>query len=406
MKLLFLSSLYPPMTKGGGELSTHYLAQGLTTRGHEVQVIAEGTTKERTTVDGVAVHRVPLPLTAKPLLEQRHARKMAAALKAEVGDLAHYDVIHAHDFRTAQILSELDVPHAVVTARDYAQICGTTNNMLASGMPGDCCRWSTIFTNNTRVVEASLLRKPFRVWQYKYNLSYRLSSFRKFKHQIFISHAQQKEIAKKQNLDGIHTAVIYNPVSSDYLNQPLASGNLKSVLYVGTVEFYKGVELLLHAWQELIREIPDLKLTIVGDGAQRIYYEEFIKQNGLAENVMFTGRVAWDALRTHYDEAGVIVAPHLWIEPFGRTVVEAMARGKVVVAANVGGPAEILKDNETGLLFERGSVEALITRLRQVLTMEVSRKEHIQLSAHAWAKNNLTIDTIAQQYENFYTSLQ
>lgn len=405
MKLLFLSGFYPPLTKGGGELSTHYIAQALVKRGHMVRVITGGDTQEEQIVDGVSVLRLPLPFTAKPLFEKRWSKRMARKLKNAVPDMQQYDIIHAHDFRMAQILSELKLPPSIVTARDYAQICGTTNHLLADGEVGDCCSLKNVFSNNPRVNEASVLRKPFRIWQYAYNRRYRLKSFRCFQHQIFISKAQRDLIGTLQDLSSAQTHIIYNPVLENYLKPTSVKAVPLNVLYVGRVEFYKGVGLLLRAWKTISKEFPQAHLKIVGDGAQRREYQQFVERERLQYSVSFTGHVPFNQLIGTYDQASVVVAPHLWVEPFGRAVVEAMARGKVVVAANAGGPSEVIKNNVTGFLFERGSAKDLITKLRASLIMNDVARRDMQEEAREWVSANLNPTRIAAQYESVYRTL-
>lgn len=399
MKILFLSGLYPPHTKGGGEVSTHYIARGLRSRGHDVHVITGGKRSSEAMVDGVPVRRLPLPFTAKPLLEQWHSRRLAVGL-AEAIDPATFDIIHAHDFRTALALAELGWKNGMATARDYAQVCGTTNNILWDG--SRCtCSWSDIWRNH-RVVEASWARKPFRIWQYLYNISYRKAAFRALPAQIFISRAQKEEIAAQQDLAGQLTQVIYNPVPESYLNGAPVDPVKGTVLYVGTVEMYKGVGLLIQAWQRVAKDLPNAHLRIVGEGAQRAEYERLVQKLGLQYRVTFSGRVAHDQLRRRYDEAHVVVAPHMWIEPFGRTVAEAMARGRVVVTADAGGPAEMIQDEVNGLLFARGSRKALELRLKEALRLPTLKRLEMQRAARQWVSEHLTVDRIAREHEEFY----
>lgn len=403
MKLLFLSALYPPHTKGGGELSTHYIAQGLIQRDHDVTVITSGEKHEQVELDGVKVIRIPQSFTAKPLFEQRHAQRLAQALQTIIDEQGPVDVIHAHDFRMAQILSELPYTNTIVTARDYAQICGSTNAMLANG--NLCtCSWSDVWYNH-RVVEASFPRNMFRVWQYMFNIDYRKTSFRKFKHQIFISHAQQELIAKLQDLSQTKTHVIYNPISQTYVDIPVTEAKTRDLLYVGTVESYKGVGLLIKAFHNLAPQFPEVQLKIVGEGADRAKYEQLVASYGLQYRVNFTGRVAWDKLLPLYDAAAIVVAPHRWVEPFGRTVIEGMARGRIVVTADHGGPAELIQPNKTGYLFKKGSVDALTATLTQALQLRPWDIKEISRNAHTWVEHNLTADIIAQQHESVYREI-
>lgn len=390
MKMLFLSAYYPPLTRGGAEVSTSLLVAALQQRGHDVTVI---TSDEQ------------LPFTAKPLLEKRFGKRLAHQLaeRAKAGD---YDVVHAHDFRTALVLSELGWNNTVVTHRDYAAICGTTNEFLASGEPGDCCSWANLLVNNPRIKEASLLRKPFRMWQYKWNLPYRRAQFSSFPAHIFISKAQQEVIATRLDLSAKKTAVIYNPVPAEYLAAaPSVGPPAGGILYVGRVEFYKGVGLLLAAWREVVKKHSGAHLRIVGEGAQLAKYQRLVERWGLGYSVKFEGQLPQNRLQKVYDEASVVVAPHLWVEPFGRTVAEAMARGKVVVAANVGGPAELIQHGKTGFLFECGSREALVQQLTAALALPDPKRTLIGTAAREWTRQHLAPNVIAEQYEKFYREL-
>lgn len=390
MRILFLSALYPPHTRGGGELSTYYIAEGLKRLGHQLQVISASP---------------QLPFTAKPLFEKAWATRCAVALADELKKQKTFDVIHCHDFRTAQVVSLMNIPNAVVTVRDYAFICGSPNNLLADGSPCPGCEHLGTVLKNRAVVEAPLIRKPFRAWQYWHNIGFRKSSLRSFQHQIYISAAQREIIQSHIGSVAPHQAVIYNPVPDDYLReQPLRAVG-KTILYVGTVESYKGVGLLLDAFRTISSRSADVQLRIVGDGAQKKQYEQQVARWGLQYRVTFTGRVAYERMRALYDEAWLVVSPHIWHEPFGRTIIEAMARERVVVVARAGGPAELVQDGITGFLFERGSVEDLKKTLERALGLaEIDRRE-IQRAARTWVAEHVTSEQIARQYETFYNEL-
>lgn len=404
MKILFLSSYYPPQTRGGAELSTHYIARGLVARGHEVFVITEGKNSTET-LDSVHVRRLPAGLTQKPLFEKRAAKKAAAAIAKAISQET-YDIVHAHDFRSALALSHMNVGKTVVTLRDYAAIAGCTNNISADGTTEPGCKgWHEAFTCH-RVAEAAFPRNFFRAWQYVYNMPYRSRQLLGFHNQIYISAAQQAEIAKRHSLENKDTAVIYNPLPPEYLKPALARTTAGNIYYIGTVEMYKGVGLLLAAFQRLVKHNPNIHLTIVGDGGERVAYERQVALWGLQYHINFVGKVAWDRLQTYYDRADVVVAPHLWIEPFGRTVVEAMARGAIVVAAKAGGPGEIIQHGHTGWLFERGDRASLQETLQQALRMGRFEAAAMRQDAQKWVAKHLNIDEIARQHEEFYSNIK
>lgn len=405
MNILFLTSIYPPHTKGGGEQSTHLIAKALLRRGHAVHVVTSGSVDRKYSVEDVPVRSLPLPLATKPLFERRHSKHLARLFLNNMDDPTQYDIVHAHDFRTAMMVSELNLPSAVVTARDYAQICGCTNNILRNGSvnPG-CTRWNELFACH-RVAEAPLIRKPLRIAQYACNRNYRFASFRSFKYMIFISHSQQQEIAMRQNLEGITTSVIYNPVIENYEHSGLTLPEDRNIVYVGRVEMYKGVHVLLKAFRMIAGRFHDSTLTIVGDGAQRTAYEQEVRKWNLQTRIVFTGYRDQGELRSLYQRSLIAVAPHIWIEPFGRSVVDAMAIGSIVITSNVGGPAEIVRDGYTGFLVNRGSVNDLATAIARVLGMSKESLRKIQLAARDRVANTVSPGIIAHQHELFYEKI-
>jgi glycosyltransferase involved in cell wall biosynthesis len=249
------------------------------------------------------------------------------------------------------------------------------------------------------------LRKPFRFWQYAYNLGYRKRSLGSAARQIYISEAQRSEMARQIDLSEAVTKVIYNPVQIDFLDTPPRPGIDGNVLFIGTVEAYKGVGLLLTAWQAVSRARPQAKLKIVGEGAQRQEFEAMSERLGLQYSVLFTGRVQPARLKPLIDEAQVVVAPHIWVEPFGRTVIEAMARGKVVVAARRGGPAETISDEKTGFLCTPGSADSLAAALTRALALSRHERQELGEAARNWVAAKLSPDVIARQHEEFYRAV-
>jgi glycosyltransferase involved in cell wall biosynthesis len=256
------------------------------------------------------------------------------------------------------------------------------------------------------VAEAPLWRKPFRVWQYRFNIGYRLSAFRKIKHQVFISEAQREIITARQDMRGISSKVIYNPVGKDFIKEPVNIHKSNDFLFVGTLQKYKGVDLLLEAFKKVSNEYPHARLKIVGQGDTLERYQAFMARSGLTYRVEFLGRVDPHKIIEIYDQVGILVAPHIWAEPFGRTVVEAMSRGKIVIAADTGGPGEIIKNGVTGLLFKTGSVNDLERSLREVLEMPDIDRREISQAARGWVQHNLNSEKISRQYEEFYSKIR
>lgn len=391
MNITVLSGLYPPHSRGGGEVSTSLIVDGLRAHGHQVTVI---TNKE-------------LPgLTDKPLFEHRHTRRLANKLKSFEAIKA--DIVHAHDFRSGLVLAELiqmgavTPKNAYVTLRDYAAISGDTNNILSDGsIPKNPFSLSTAL-RSYRVKEASLPRKVGRFLQYALNVRYRNKALSSIPNRVYISHEQQ--VILSPHLHTQQEIVIHNPVPSEYIQEPTKQKNGTHVVYLGRLETYKGVGLLLNAWQEVVKAIPNARLSCVGTGAQEEEYKLYVQDNNLEQSIEFRSHVPHEEIRKLYDDADVIVSPHLWVEPFGRTIIEGLARGCLIVAANHGGPKEVLNMAGCGFLFERGSKEGLTEALIKALQLPKEERDTRALQGTTFVKANLAPDIIAQEYEKLYQS--
>jgi glycosyltransferase involved in cell wall biosynthesis len=398
MKIAFLSSRFPPDFIGGGEWSTKMIAEGMATLGHDVHVFCGAEKNAEEKINGVTVGRLSAlhGLWDKPLFEKKKSSVIAGELKKYLGK--EFDVVHAHDFRSALALAMLDLDNSFVTVRDFAPICGTTNNMWFDGKSCDGCSWGNVLLNCHRVKEASLPRKPFRVWQYKYNLSFRNDAYNKIVRHVYISNALKERVASRLHLPE-NNIVIPNPVGREWLGDVAAFPTIKNIVYAGTVEQYKGIGILLESFAKLRKDVSDVRLTIIGSGHVDKYHG-FAESIGIADAVNWTGKLPQNKVREYFDQSFVVVQPSIWEEPFGRTVIEAYARGRAVVASSIGGIKETFAEG-TGVLVKPGDVDELYLALKQI----VSNKENAQKMgalARNYVEQNFTAKIIAQKYVEFY----
>jgi glycosyltransferase involved in cell wall biosynthesis len=398
MKIAFLSSHFPPDFIGGGEWSTKMIAEGMAALGHDVHVFCGAEKDMEEKINGITIERVSAlhGLWDKPLFEKRKSSIMAKRLKEYLGK--EFDVVHAHDFRSALALSMLDLDNSFVTVRDFAPICGTTNNMLFNGKSCNGCYWRNVLLKCHRVKEASLPRKPFRVWQYKYNLDFRNHAYEKITRHVYISNALKNRVASRMSLPK-NSVVIPNPVGREWLGGVIDFPIAKNIVYAGTVEQYKGIGVLLEAFAKLRKDISDVKLTIIGSGHVE-NYRRFAESVGVDSAVNWTGKLPQDKVREYFDQAFVIVQPSIWEEPFGRTVIEAYARGRAVVASNIGGLKETFAEG-TGALVAPGNVNELYLALKKIIS-DRENAQKMGTLARSYVEQNFTAENIAKRYLDFY----
>jgi glycosyltransferase involved in cell wall biosynthesis len=165
------------------------------------------------------------------------------------------------------------------------------------------------------------------------------------------------------------------------------------VTTVGRIEPWKGQHVLVEAVPFILERHPDARIAIVGAGAvNKPEYELSLKARcrelGVTGNVLFTG------IRTDVPSilaaSDVLVLPSATPEPFGRTVVEAMAAGCPVVATAAGGPLETVLDGETGFLVPPNDPRALAEKVSFLLAHpEQARTMGLEGRRQAFARFSL-----------------
>jgi len=141
------------------------------------------------------------------------------------------------------------------------------------------------------------------------------------------------------------------------------------VLFVGRLVERKGVAHLIEAIARLGPTGPQLE--IVGEGPERPALEALAHRLGVAQQVMFRGKVAPHELQASYARAAVCVLPSVLdargdTEGLGVVLLEAMNHGTPVIASRVGGIPDIVEDGVSGLLVPPGDADALAAALRRV----------------------------------------
>jgi glycosyltransferase involved in cell wall biosynthesis len=138
------------------------------------------------------------------------------------------------------------------------------------------------------------------------------------------------------------------------------------VTFVGVLERYKAVDILIEAWQGVVDRVPEAILLLVGEGSLGGELRKRVQNYGLERSVFFHEQVTRSEVRLLIDNSTCLVLPSR-SEGLPRVVVEAMARGRPVVASTVGGMGELIHDGHNGLLVPPEDVVALSDALVGVL---------------------------------------
>jgi glycosyltransferase involved in cell wall biosynthesis len=156
------------------------------------------------------------------------------------------------------------------------------------------------------------------------------------------------------------------------------------VSYVGRLEPYKRVDVLLRAAALLTERFPSLSLVLVGRGSDRPRLEALAKELALEARTSFTGFVSDDERDELLAESRVCVCPSEK-EGWGLTVIEANAVGTPVVASDAPGLRDSVRAGETGLLAPPGDVATFASRIGALLQADAAA-ERMAAAALAWSR--------------------
>lgn len=157
---------------------------------------------------------------------------------------------------------------------------------------------------------------------------------------------------------------IYNALPS-YIQIRKEARDFSSPITLGVVsrmEKIKGMDLVVPAYAQILKRHPETHLLIVGDGSQKELMQQQANDMNINENITWAGRQGQSNLQNYYDEIDILLMPSR-SEGFGLTAIEGMARGCVVVASNIGGLPEVVKDKEIGLLHEKENIEDMVKKI-------------------------------------------
>lgn len=169
-------------------------------------------------------------------------------------------------------------------------------------------------------------------------------------------------------------------------------------LYVGRLVSEKGVDVLLHAFQQVLAQSgrEHDRLLIIGDGPIRKELEQWVAEQGLGERVIFTGSLRGDALRDAMGRADIAIVPSTWEEPMGGVTLELMMAGRALIVSASGGHAEVA--GGAALTFPNGDGTALVacmTKLAQDPEARQRLREATPARLEAFTEEALTRRYIA-----------
>ncbi len=366
MRILQVIHGYPPYYMAGSEVYTYNLTQELARLGHEVWVFTRiedpfmepyEVFDER--IGDVKVRRINKPYRDYSLRDKYIDESIDRAFE-EYLDIVEPDVVHFQHLshlstNIVRIARNRGLP-IIYTLHDYWLICPrgqliTRDHTLCTGpSPLKCTRClSYMYPSYRDVVE------------YRRHMEKIMSMI-----DVYLS--PSKFLLEIMARNGIpREKMVYSPYGFDksrikYSEKTWGPDSRVRFGFVGRIIPVKGVHILLDAFN-MVKEQYDTELLIYGDPGRSLPY---LKRRA-GDKVWFMGGFDNRLIDSVLESIDVLVVPSIWYENSPLVIQEAFLKGRPVIASDLGGSAELVRDGVNGLLFHVGDPSDLASKMKRVL---------------------------------------
>jgi glycosyltransferase involved in cell wall biosynthesis len=203
--------------------------------------------------------------------------------------------------------------------------------------------------------------------------------------------------------NGVDLTEFNSQIDRTRIRNKFSLGEKPMILAVGCSTIGKGIPFLLRSMVDVVAQLPDAKLIVVGSRRYKDQMQSLAKDLGIQHNVIFPGLVTHNEIPFYYAACDIVAVPSIY-EAFPLVVLEAMASGRPVVASRVGGIPEAIETDSNGILFKVGDVSQLTSALISLLGDECLRAK-MGREARLTAETRYDWKKIADRYLAEFESL-
>lgn len=331
--------------------------------------------------------------SSRPVLDQWGIVTALAERIVEVAEIERPDVLHAHSpalngLAALRAAKRLGLP-VVYECRAFWEDAAVDH--------GTAKEWGPRYLA-TRVLESHVFRRADAV--------------------TTICSGLAKEISGRVGVDGDKITVIPNAVNVEefaYAAPPhqetadrLKLSGKTVIGFIGSFYAYEGLLFLVDTLNALLDFDPDIRLLLVGGGPDEDAIRSRIRKHGLEHAVVMTGRVPHNEVGLHYGVTDILVYPRLPMRLTDLVTplkpLEAMAQGRLVVASDVGGHKELIRDGETGKLFRAGDKGGFVRAVTQLLANR-DGWDAIRQAGRRFVESERTWQSSVARYDQVYGKL-
>lgn len=409
MKILLIHKFHYML--GGTETFHYNLAEALKAAGHEViyfsmqddrnipcpqdKYFVSNVDYNNPDLKGLKKVKVGLKL----IYNFEAKRKIEQLIKEEKPDIAHIGLLHRQiTFSVVDVLKKYSIP-IVMHLHELTAVCpcytmlrpdGTICSDCATKGYWNCVKNKCMKGSRTKSILAFVEAKFLQFGGYYNKIDIYIAECKFYQNLVQKAHFTNSPIIQMNN---------FLPVNQEY---KAFYEHENYILYFGRYAREKGVLTILKAYSKLK---CSEKLVLVGKGSEEEKIQDYVKGNKLEDRVYINGAIFGKEMDKIIEKAKVVLVPSEWYENGAFVALQALAKGKIVVASNIAGLSEIIQDGVTGFLAEPGNPDSFATAIQKVLELSADEYKTMSENIVVYAKQRCDVNNYIKQLTNIYSSL-
>lgn len=384
MKVLLIHKFHYML--GGTETFHYNLAEALIAEGHEVIFFSMyderniPCAQDKYFVSNVnyndsnlgAIQKIKIGL--KLIYSFEAKKNIEKLIQDEKPDIAHIGLLHRQiTFSVVDVLKKHNIP-VVMHLHELTAVCpcytmlrqdGTICSDCATNGYWNCVKNKCIKGSLSKSLLAYIEAQFLKNGHYYNKVDLYIAECNFYNNLVGEANFTRSPIIKMNN---------FLPVNQEY--KPYYKHD-DYILYFGRYAREKGVLTILKAYS--LMNCSE-KLILVGSGLEEEKIREFVAEHNLQKRVQVNGAIFGEEMDHIIECAKVVLVPSEWYENGAFVALQALAKGKIVVASDIAGLSEIIQDGETGFLAEPGNPDSFVSAIRRVLSMP--ENEYKKMSEH------------------------
>jgi glycosyltransferase involved in cell wall biosynthesis len=388
MNILYITQSFSA-TRGGGEVIFYDFAEGMAKRGHHVDIVSHKITnfKDENNLDGVIIHRIRPAIEYKSELPPSISQNMRYIINAIVRGsktitAKKIHIIHTDNFASAIVGSVLAKIHNI-------PVIITNHGIFTINSPDNWNRW-TAQNNTSRIY--SVIGPLFEKITTKVPADIIHT----------VSYAMKEDLVKFNVKHDI--VVIHNGINlRNYDNFEFDKDYQNYILYIGRLVFVKNLDVVISAFKDVVKKVPNAKLIVVGDGPMRDKWEKMVSELHLDQNIEFTGYISHEKKIELLSKCSSLLLPSSF-EPFGLVLLEAFAMSKPVLVSDQRAFYEIVDEGVDGFILpthdaSKWAEKIIFLLSNKTICQDMGNKGRLKV------ESKFNIDNVVNKMESLYTEI-